>query len=38
MPKLAMHLPHHDDDNVEGESSAEKILRLDARPVDVTIP
>ena len=27
-----------DDDNVEGESSAEKILRLDARPVDVTIP
>ena len=27
-----------DDDNVEGESSAEKILRLDARPTDVTIP
>ena len=27
-----------DDNNVEGESSAEKILRLDARPTDVTIP
>jgi len=27
-----------DDDNVEGESSAEKILRLDAKPIDVTIP
>ena len=27
-----------DDDNVEGESSAEKILRLGAKPVDVTIP
>ena len=27
-----------DDDNVEGESSAEKIKRLHAKPVDVTIP
>ena len=27
-----------DDDNVEGESSADKIARLGARPVDVTIP
>ena len=27
-----------DDDNVEGESSAEKILRLGAKPLDVTIP
>ena len=27
-----------DDDNVEGESSAEKIARLDAKPVDITIP
>ena len=27
-----------DDDNVEGESSAEKIARLRARPVDITIP
>jgi len=27
-----------DDDNVEGESSAEKILRLHAKPTDVTIP
>jgi len=27
-----------DDNNVEGESSAEKIARLRARPVDITIP
>ena len=27
-----------DDDNVEGESSAEKILRLGDKPVDITIP
>ena len=27
-----------DNDNVEGESSAEKILRLGEKPVDVTIP
>ena len=27
-----------DDDNVEGESSAEKIIRLRAKPTDVTIP
>ena len=27
-----------DDDNVEGESSAEKITRLGAKPVDITIP
>ena len=27
-----------DDDNVEGESSAEKIVRLHGKPVDVTIP
>jgi hypothetical protein len=27
-----------DNDNVEGESSAEKILRLGAKPIDVTIP
>ena len=27
-----------DDDNVEGESSAEKILRLGPKPVDITIP
>ena len=27
-----------DDNNVEGESSAEKILRLGAKPVDITIP
>ena len=27
-----------DDNNVEGESSAEKIERLNAKPVDVTIP
>ena len=27
-----------DDDNVEGESSAEKILRLGVKPTDVTIP
>ena len=27
-----------DDNNVEGESSAEKILRLRAKPTDVTIP
>ena len=26
-----------DDDNVDGESSAEKILRLGAKPVDITI-
>ena len=26
------------DDNVEGESSAEKIARLGAKPVDITIP
>ena len=27
-----------DDDNVEGESSAEKITRLGAKPTDITIP
>ena len=27
-----------DDDNVDGESSAEKIARLGVKPVDVTIP
>ena len=27
-----------DDDNVEGESSAEKIERLGAKPTDITIP
>ena len=27
-----------DDDNVGGESSAEKIARLGAKPVDITIP
>ena len=27
-----------DNNNVEGESSAEKILRLGVKPVDVTIP
>ena len=27
-----------DDNNVEGESSAEKIIRLGAKPGDVTIP
>ena len=27
-----------DDDNVDGETSAEKILRLGAKPVDITIP
>ena len=27
-----------DDDNVEGESSAEKILRLGSKPTDITIP
>ena len=27
-----------DDNNVEGESSAEKILRLGEKPTDVTIP
>ena len=27
-----------DDDNVDGESSAEKILRLRPKPTDVTIP
>ena len=27
-----------DDDNVEGESSAEKIRRIGAKPTDVTIP
>ena len=27
-----------DDNNVEGESSAEKITRLGARPTDITIP
>ena len=27
-----------DDDNVEGEASAEKIIRLGAKPTDVTIP
>ena len=27
-----------DDDNVDGESSAEKIARLGAKPVDITIP
>ena len=27
-----------DDDNVEGESSAEKIIRLGAKPTDITIP
>ena len=27
-----------DDNNVEGESSAEKILRLGTKPTDITIP
>jgi len=27
-----------DDDDVEGESSAEKILRLGPKPTDITIP
>ena len=27
-----------DDDNVEGESSAEKITRLGPKPIDITIP
>jgi len=27
-----------DDDDVEGESSAEKILRLGTKPTDITIP
>ena len=27
-----------DDNDVDGESSAEKILRLGAKPVDITIP
>ena len=27
-----------DDDNVDGESSAEKIERIGAKPVDITIP
>ena len=27
-----------DDDDVDGESSAEKITRLGAKPVDITIP
>jgi len=27
-----------DDDNVDGESSAEKITRLGEKPVDITIP
>ena len=27
-----------DDDDVDGESSAEKILRLGAKPTDITIP
>ena len=27
-----------DDDNVEGESSAEKILRLGAKPTTITLP
>ena len=27
-----------DDNNVDGESSADKILRLGAKPVDITIP
>ena len=27
-----------DDDNVDGESSAEKILRLGAKPTDIAIP
>jgi hypothetical protein len=27
-----------DDNNVDGESSAEKIARLGAKPVDITIP
>ena len=27
-----------DDDNVEGESSAEKIIRLGPKPTDITIP
>jgi len=27
-----------DDNNVEGESSAEKIIRLGAKPIDITIP
>ena len=27
-----------DDDNVDGESSAEKLIRLGPKPVDITIP
>ena len=27
-----------DDDNVEGESSAEKIIRIGPKPADITIP
>ena len=27
-----------DDDNVDGESSAEKITRLGAKPLDITLP
>ena len=27
-----------DDDDVDGESSAEKIIRLGAKPTDITIP
>ena len=27
-----------DDDNVEGESSAEKIIRIGSKPTDITIP
>ena len=27
-----------DDNNVEGESSAEKIVRIGAKPTDITIP
>ena len=27
-----------DDNNVEGESSAEKIIRLGSKPTDITIP
>ena len=27
-----------DDNNVEGESSAEKIIRLGSKPIDITIP
>jgi len=27
-----------DNDNVEGESSAEKILRIGTKPVDITLP